>query len=695
MVWMQARVLTHQRATATMTLVLILLAGCRPADPAATAVPPTATDTPLPTAHPPSQATPERAAQPTNTLAATRAPTPAAEPAPDQPSIAGIVAHLEGLPLDAFFEESYRQLQLRDPDKLFVNGLAVKYGVANDRFTDMSDDYVRETQQLESAILDMLHTYDRSALPPDQQISYDIYEWLLDGLVRGHEFTYYDYPVNSLTIWGRQNWLIDFMVSYQPITGKQDAADYVVRLSQIDSWVEQLLAGLKLREQAGVVPPRYILEESISQVEGHLHMEGPGSFQAEAIELYDSFRARLDQVKGMGAHDKQVLLDAALTQVEQTFIPAYLELRDYLVYLETIASDVPGVHQFPEGQAYYAYILRQQTSTELSAEQIHEVGLSEVARLQAEIQAIAGKLGYPQELSMAELDERLSQRADSLEGKALLAEYKRLIAEADRATEPFFDLLPGAELVIQPEPFGSGIGYYRPPPLYGSGPGVFYTNLDYPINRYIIPSYVYHETIPGHHLQGALARELDLPTFRSELELNSYSEGWAAYAERLAWEMGLYEDDPLGNLGRLQFELSRAARLVIDTGIHAKGWTRQQAADYYQGTTGRPASLAAMHRYIILPGQGCGYSVGMLKILELRQRAMDRLGDQFDIKEFHNVVLGNGPLPLEILERMVEEYIEAGSASKSPAHQAHPWTSSGCLQHEQFLLRGNQSEGQV
>jgi uncharacterized protein (DUF885 family) len=333
-------------------------------------------------------------------------------------------------------------------------------------------------------------------------------------------------------------------------------------------------------------------------------------------------------------------------------------LRDYLVHLETIAGDAPGVSRLPEGHAYYAYLLRHETGTDMSPEQIHELGLSEVARLQGEIQEAAAELGYPRDASLAELDERLSAQSNSLQGETLLAEYHRLIGAAEQVTDLFFDLLPGAALVIQREPFGSGIGYYLPPPLDGSGPGVFYTNPDYPIARYIIPSFVFHETIPGHHLQGTLARELDLPTFSRVLNFDGYGEGWAVYAERLAWEMGLYENDPLGNLGRLQFELSRAARLVIDTGIHARGWTRQEAAAYYEEATGEPASPSAMHRYIILPGQGCGYTVGLLKILELRQRAMDRLGDEFDVKELHNVVLGHGPMPLEILEKVVDEWIE-------------------------------------
>jgi uncharacterized protein (DUF885 family) len=572
-------------------------------------------------------------------------------------SIADALASLQGLPFDAFLASSYRQLQLRDPDQLFVDGLADEYGLPNDRFTDMSDAYIRETQQLESAILDQLRTYDRDALPADARLSYDVYEWVLDDRVRGHAFTYYDYPVNSLTIWGRQNWLIDFMVSHQPIADRQDAEDYIARLSQIDTWVAQLLEGLKLREQAGVVPPGYLMDEAISQIADHLQMRGPDSFDAEAIELYTSFREKLDQVEGLGPSEREALLGRALTEIRQTFVPAFAELRQYLIYLETVAGDEPAVHRLPDGEAYYAYLLRHETGTDMSPAEVHELGLSEVARIQTEMRAAAAALGYPEDISMAELAEGLAARGDDLAGAALLAEAGRLIAAAEQAAGPFFDLLPDAELVIRREPFGSGIGYYVPPPLDGSGPGVFYTNPDAPIPRHIVPTYVYHETIPGHHLQGALARELDLPTFRRELELNGYAEGWAVYAERLAQEMGLYEDDPLGDLGRLEMELARAARLVIDTGLHARGWSRQQAADYYAEATGRPASPAAMNRYVILPGQGCGYTLGLLEILALRQRAMDRLGDGFDLKAFHNVVLGHGALPLEILAQVVDDWI--------------------------------------
>lgn len=631
---------THLKSCLLLSICVLVLVGCGKTEPAI--LPESKTASPFtPTSEPPRVST----------------ETPGTPSEPEELSINEILDRLVGLPINEFFEESYRQLQLRDPDQLFLDGLADEYGLPNDRFTDLSDDYLRDTQQLEAGILNLLQNYDRSALSPDQQRSYDNYEWYLDDLVRGHEFRYYDYPVNSLTIWGKQNWLIDFLANHFPITDKQDAEDYLARLSQIDTWMDQLLEGMRLREQAGVIPPSYLIEESISQIEGHITPIGSGKYFVKGNELYTSFQDKLDSVEGITDQEKQALLNAALEEIESTCIPAFLKLRQYLEYLETKASSESGLCQYPDGQAYYAYMLRHEAGTELTPEQIHELGRTEVKRLQREMQEAAAQLGYPENLSMPELQERLENDSDYLQGESMLAELRRLIDKANQATGSYFDLLPEGELIIQPEPFGSGIGYYQSPPLDGSGPGVFFTNFEMVMPTHLIPSYVYHETVPGHHFQIALARELDLPTFRRALVYNAYAEGWAVYAERLAWEMGLYEDDPLGNMGRLDFELARAARLVVDTGIHALGWTRQEAADYYEEATGRPSHPVAMNRFVVLPGQGCGYTIGMHKILELRQFAMDQLGDMFDIKEFHNLILGQGSLPLEILEDVVDEWI--------------------------------------
>ena len=583
--------------------------------------------------------------------------TPSMVPTAEEISITDTLVQLEGLPIDQFYEASFRFIQLRNPDKLITDGLADQYSVPNDSFSNISDAFQRKTQLLELGILELLHKYDREALSPEQRLSYDIYEWVLDDKVRGHAFMYYDYPVNPLTIWGKQNWLIDFMVSYQPIHDIKDAKDYVARLSKINVWVDQLIESLKFREQAGIIPPRYILQSAIDQVDGHLHRRGVESFHIESIELYSSFKEKLESTEEISDQEKDQLLENARVEIENGFIPAYLALEDYLIKLKSKAGNVSGYHQFPDGQEYYAYIFRQQTGSELTPNQAHDLGISEVTRLQEEMLKVAGETGYPQGITLADLQQQLATDSEVIVGDSLLTEYKRLISEAEQASRSYFDHLPSQDLMIAVEPFGSGIGYYLPPPFDTSSPGRFFTNIDNPIPAHLIPTYIFHETVPGHHLQGALARELDLPMFRKTLELNGYLEGWAVYAEALAWEMGLYEDNPRGNLGRLSLELARAARLVIDTGIHTLGWTRQDAADYYQEATGIPASPEAMDRYVILPGQGCGYTIGMREILDLRRRAEDKLGDEFDIIAFHEVILGSGNLPLQILREVVEEWI--------------------------------------
>ena len=386
---------TGYRALTWILLVSVLAIGCGPDEPKVTLVSqataptettllttalPVYTDTPLPVTEAPSPAptdTPSRATPspvPTE-VPPTDTPIPAGKPPPTQPPVAEILAKLRDLPFDEFTEESYCQLQLRDPDTLIHNELAEEYGVeGNTRFTDLSDAYIRETQQLEVAVLDMLRGYDRGALTPEGQLSYDVYEWYLDDLVRGHDFMYSSYLINGLGNWDVQNWLVDFLVHSQTIGSQQDAEEYIERLSQLDTWTEQLLEGLKLREQAGFIPPRFILVRPIQQLEDHLMMRTAGSFSPDRVELYTSFRDRLGKVQGLSTGEREALLQAALAEIESSFIPAFDELRKYLVRLDTLSSNQSGVWQFPNGEAYYAYILRHHTSTDLTPPEVHELG---------------------------------------------------------------------------------------------------------------------------------------------------------------------------------------------------------------------------------------------------------------------------------------------------------------------------------
>ena len=333
----------------------------------------------------------------------------------------------------------------------------------------------------------------------------------------------------------------------------------------------------------------------------------------------------------------------------------------------SVAPTKVGVAQFRGGDEYYAYLLRHYTTTEMSADEVHELGMEELERIHGEMRAIFDQLGYPQDDSLGALFDRVAADGGLVSGTQVIATYEAILEQADENLDQAFDIRPQADVVVINSPIK---GMYVSASLDGSRPGAFHAG---PANsteqRYAMPTLAYHEAIPGHHLQIALAQESDLPSFRNMMGFTGYTEGWALYAEQLASELGWYKDDPYGDLGRLQAEAFRAARLVVDTGIHAKGWSFEKAADYFSQNTGYEMddSVPPEHqiaRYVVWPGQSTAYKIGMLKMMELRQRAMDQLGDQFDLKEFHTVILSNGSVPLEVLERIVDDYIRAkGSPS--------------------------------
>lgn len=579
-----------------------------------------------------------------------------------------IIADLEGLPIDEFFEESFNQWLLRDPEGITYLGLADELGVRNDKLTDISDTYVKETQKLEKGILDLLQMYDRDALTPEQKLSYDVYEWFLDDLVRGHEFMYYTYPVHHF-LTGFHDQLVRFFSEVHPLTKKQDAEDYLSRLSQLDTKISQLLEGLALREEAGVILPKFIIEIVNRLMKKYLHINGSDSVKAEEISLYTVFCEKLDSISELSTEEKEAFRRAARKEVEETFIPAYMGLLDHLEYLATKATDDAGVWKFPKGDAYYTYMLRHETSTELTAEEIHEIGLQEVDRIHRELRTLFSQLGYPEDEPLRHLMKRAIEEGGfydttTQQGKEqVIKAYEKILEDIDQLLNAVVDIRPREKVVVIGEPVpGGGGGFYESPSKDGSRPGRFHTVVGGPrILKYRMPGIAYHEAIPGHHFQVALARELDLPRLRNYTDFNGYTEGWALYAERLAYELGVYEDDPYGNVGRLQLELLRAVRLVVDTGIHAKKWTREEAKEYMDEALGAEKNTVSFEvdRFVVLPGQATGYMVGMLKILELRQKAMDVLGDHFDLKEFHNTLLKNGSMPLDILEQVVQDYIGA------------------------------------
>ncbi|MEP6809100.1 MAG: DUF885 domain-containing protein, partial [Chthoniobacterales bacterium] len=344
---------------------------------------------------------------------------------------------------------------------------------------------------------------------------------------------------------------------------------------------------------------------------------------------------------------------------------------EYFTALLPKTTTDDGVWKLPDGAAYYAHLLRENTTTTLNPAEIHALGLAEVARIEGEMRVLLdanGFAGQPIAPALATLtkDPRFLYPNDDTGRAAALAEYTRLIDQALERSKQLFSSIPKAKIEVRRVPeFKEATGpgaYYEGPAMDGTRPGIFYANLrdlsEEP--KWSMPTLAYHEGVPGHHFQIATAQELKgLPQFRKLIPFTAYQEGWALYTEWLAKDAGWYEGDPFGDLGRLQAELFRAVRLVVDTGIHAQRWTREQAIAYMLEHTGMGEKevTSEIERYIVAPGQACAYKVGMLKIQELRKRAQTELGDKFDQRDFHDVVLKNGALPLEVLEQQVNEYI--------------------------------------
>ncbi len=579
-------------------------------------------------------------------------------------SVADIITDLKGLPIDEFFEESFMQLLLRDPQDITDLGIADEVGLRNDQLTNFSDAYIRETQTLEAALLELLRAYDRGTLTPEQGLSYDIYEWFLDDLVRGHKFMYYDYLVHHF-LGSYTDYLVRFFTEIHPVTNRKDAEEYITRLSQVDRQVGQVMEGLVLREKTGVVPPKYVVTLTKEWITNYLHMNAgnSASIDGKLLSVYTVFEEKLEEID-VTAEEKKKLLDAALKEIEKSFIPAFVSLLDYVQYLETIATDDAGVWKFPDGNQYYGHVLRSETSTELNPEEIHQIGLGEVDRIQKEMYKIFDELGYPHNKSCGELlacaiEDAGFYDTSTQEGRNHCLEAVRAtLDEVNNRLDTVVEIRPKTELVVVGD-LESEVNFYAPGSLDGSRPGTFHVSLGgSQVHKHKMPTIACHEAIPGHYFQISIMQELDLPLFRNIILFNGYTEGWGLYAEQLAWELGMYEDSPYSNIGRLQLELLRAAYIVVDTGIHAKKWTRGEAKQYMKDTFGSDMYSYMVDRFIVQPGQAVGYKIGMLKILELREKTMVALGEKFDIKEFHKVILGSGSMPLAILEKLVQDYID-------------------------------------
>ena len=565
-----------------------------------------------------------------------------------------------------FFERVFAEFVFDNPEMLTSMGMLRPLGL---RYYD--DDWNDESQAQADKIrakldhdLETLRSYDRSAMHGQEALSYDILEFFLDLQQRGEPWRYHNFPVNQL--WGVQSNVPTFLATQHPINDTTDVENYIARLEKLPYKFEQVLEGVKLRADKGILPPRFAVEKVL--VEMREFVAQPAT---ENI-LYTSVTERLAELDAAQQCCAE-LLPRVAERIESRVYPAY---RSYIEYFDALLAQGlsnDGVWRLPDGDEFYAYQIENHTTTRMSADQIHQIGLAEVTRIEQEMDAILTGEGLV-EGTIGERVQVLARRPDQLYPdteagrEQILADYQAIYADTDSQLDQFFSRRPRAALEVRripefKEKTAPG-AYYNGPTMDGSRPGIFYANLRdvNEIPRFGMRTLAFHEGIPGHHFQIALARELEgLPTFRTMIPFTAYSEGWALYSEYLAHEGGFHPNQ-LSELGRLQAEMFRAVRLVVDTGMHAKRWSREQAIAFMQEKTGMGDKevVSEIERYLVNPGQALAYKIGMLKIQQLRARAQAELGQRFDIREFHKVVLLNGAMPLPILERQVDAFIAAG-----------------------------------
>ena len=567
--------------------------------------------------------------------------------------------------IDWFYARVFGQFALQSPQMLSSMRILPPWAdFYSGKLDDASPAHADRMAAMVKDDLDMLHRYDRDALDEEGKLSYDALEFFLADQVEGDRFRYHDFPVNQM--FGVQSGQPNFMAQTHQVNNAGDAENYISRLDQFPLNFSQVIEGLKLREGKGVIPPKFTVDKVLEQMNGFIGVP------AEQNMLYTSFGEKLDKIDAdaMDTATREDLKARVRASIESSVYPAFRDLIAYFTTLQAKATQNQGAWSLPDGDAYYAWCVRSHTTTDMTPEQVHELGLAEVARISAEMDAILREQGLT-EGSIGERVQQLARQPEQMypntpEGKtAMIAQYQAILDDVNAKLGDAFNRRPKLGVEVRPVPAFSEKtapgAYYQSGSFDGSRPGVFYANLRDPgeTPKFAMRTLAYHEGIPGHHFQITIAQELQgVPFFRRVLPFTAYSEGWALYAERLAWELG-FEKDPLDNLGRLRDEMMRAVRLVVDSGIHYKRWTREQAIAYMLENTGMGEGdvTAEIERYFVNPGQALAYKAGMLKILALREKARKELGDRFTLAAFHDQVLSHGALPLSLLERVIDDWI--------------------------------------
>jgi uncharacterized protein (DUF885 family) len=574
----------------------------------------------------------------------------------------------------AFFERTFDERVAASPEFAAQLGQRLRYS----EWTPLTEaERQASLDRTRRHLAELERDIDRAALSPQGKLSFDIFATGARRSIAGAEWRHHGYIFDQMN--GLQSRIPAFLINTHRVETVADAEAYVARLTGVATRVDQAIAMATESERRGILPPKfvfpYVASDARNVITGAPFGAAAGVTSVAPGTVADSplwadFKAKVGALQTDEA-TRARLLAAVEAALRGSVEPAYRRIIAYAEGAERRAGTDDGVWRLPDGARYYDHLLAGYTTTAMTAEEIHAVGLAEVARIEGEMRAIMQKVGFkgslPEFFEAVRKDPRFYY-PDTPEGKAAyLAEATRVIDDMRARLPQLFRTLPKAPMIVKAvEPFrerSAGKAFYQSPSADGKRPGVYYANLyrmaDMP--KYELPALAYHEGIPGHHMQLAIAGELEeLPRFRRFGGFTAYSEGWGLYTERLPKELGLYAD-PYEDFGRLTMEMTRAVRLVVDTGLHAKRWTREQVIQYHleKLPMTRDAATKATERYIVMPGQATAYTVGMLKTVALREKAKAALGPRFDIRDFHDVVLRSGALPLDLLEQQVDGWIAA------------------------------------
>jgi uncharacterized protein (DUF885 family) len=561
--------------------------------------------------------------------------------------------------LNAFFEEVFQRNVARSPIRQARLGIRTN----QDKWDDISEAHHAETAALVRGDLEKLRGFALDRLTPQAQISYRLFEWLGEEQLTRFAWRRNEYLVTQMG--GMHRRVATVLLNDHPIKERKDAEAYIARLRGVKKLLAQLVTELERQEAAGVKPPRFVFALTIGECT-NLITGAPFDRSGKDSPLYADFKAKVAKAN---LPDAARLVQQAEAALREGVGPGYRTLIAHLRTAEASATDEDGVWKLPQGAEFYRAMLRSYTTLPVGPEELHQIGLREVARIHDEIRAIMRAVDFSGTLQQffekVRNDPALYYSNDEQGKAAYLRDAEARLAEIRERAGEVLGLQPKADVVVRAvEPWrekAAPKAFYASPPEDGSVPGIFYVNLFdmRAAPKYVLPVQLYHEAIPGHHVETVVAQEIaGLPKFRKFASIAAYSEGWGLYSERLPKEMGLYRT-PYEDLGRLSLELMRAGRLVVDTGMHALRWTRAQAVAWFD------ENLPSTHydnqreidRYVVLPGQAVSYEVGMLKIVELRARAQAALGGRFDLRGFHDLLLAGGPMPLPMLEQAVDSWI--------------------------------------